>query len=293
MRIETALQPGLESVDASQQPAPFGTDREHAPPLIEARDVSYIVGEKKLVDGVSISARAGEVLALVGPNGAGKSTLLRLLARELEATEGEVLLDGREISCYSPRELAKKRAVLPQQTILQFAFSARDVVMMGRNPHIENGWPGPEDREIAARAMARTQTWEFRDRSYPRLSGGEQSRVTFARVLAQQTPVLFLDEPTASLDVKHQELAMQTARALAAEGACVVVIVHDLNLAAAYADRIALLHRARLVMAGTPHEVLREDVLSDVFECHLRVIEDVTGVGHPIIVPDRATRSGR
>lgn len=256
-------------------------------PLLEARNVSFSIGDKLLVDGVSLVAHSGEVLALVGPNGAGKSTLLRLLARELVPTKGALHLGGRPMADYSARDLAKRRAVLPQQTVMQFAFSARDVVMMGRNPHIENGWPGPEDREIAERSMRRTETWEFRERIYPRLSGGEQSRVTLARVLAQDTPILLLDEPTASLDVKHQELAMQTARALAAEGACVVVIVHDLNLAAAYADRIALLHNARLVDCGSPTAILREEVLSEVFETRLQVLRDVGGVGHLIVMPLR------
>ncbi|MGE0060369.1 MAG: heme ABC transporter ATP-binding protein [Dehalococcoidia bacterium] len=245
-----------------------------AEPRIETRAVSYQVGAAKLVDSVSLQARAGEVLALVGPNGAGKSTMLRLLAHELTPTDGEVLVEGRPIGSYHAKDLAKRRAVLPQQTVMQFAFTALDVVMMGRNPHIENGWPGPEDRAIAEGSMQQTGTLEFRQRAYPGLSGGEQSRVTFARVLAQETPILLLDEPTASLDVKYQEQAMQITRRLAAEGACVVVIIHDLNLAAAYADRIALLHRGRLVDCAPPASVLRGERLSEVFETPLRVIED-------------------
>ena len=133
--------------------------------------------------------------------------------------------------------------------------------------------------------MARTETFDYRRRIFSGLSGGEQSRVTLARVLAQQTPILMLDEPTASLDVKHQELAMQTARALAGEGACVVLIVHDLNLAAAYADRIALLHRGRLAGCDAPARILRSDLLSEVFECRLRVIQDE---GALFVLPDRS-----
>nr|ART40100.1 K419 [uncultured bacterium] len=255
-----------------------------AEPRIETRAVSYQVGAAKLVDGVDLQAYAGEVLALVGPNGAGKSTMLRLLAHELTATEGEVLIGGRKIGEYHAKDLAKRRAVLPQQTVMQFAFTALDVVMMGRNPHIENGWPGPEDRAIAEAAMQETGTLEFRQRIYPALSGGEQSRVTFARVLAQETPILLLDEPTASLDLKYQERAMQITRRLAAEGACVIVIIHDLNLAAAYADRIALLHHGHLVECAPPASVLRSALLSEVFETPLRVIEDD---GQLIVVPSR------
>lgn len=256
-------------------------------PHIETRAVSYQVGAAKLVDAVSLQAYAGEVLALVGPNGAGKSTILRLLAHELKATAGEVLVGSRPVGEFNARALAKRRAVLPQQTVMQFAFTALDVVMMGRNPHIENGWPGPEDRAIAEASMQATGTLEFRQRIYPGLSGGEQSRVTFARVLAQETPILLLDEPTASLDVKYQEQAMQITRRLAAEGACVIVIVHDLNLAAAYADRIALLHRGRLVECAPPVSVLRGELLSEVFETPLRVIEDE---GQLIVMPERGNR---
>jgi iron complex transport system ATP-binding protein len=258
---------------------------ESSQPRLETRAVSFQVGPAKLVDSVSLQAYAGEVLALVGPNGAGKSTLLRLLAHELSPTEGEVVIGGREVEEYGAKELAKQRAVLPQQTVMQFAFTAFDVVMMGRNPHILNGWPGPEDRAIAEHSMQQTETLEFRARIYPGLSGGEQSRVTFARVLAQETPILLLDEPTASLDIRHQEQAMQIARGLAAEGACVIVIVHDLNLAAAYADRIALLHRGRLVECAPPAAILRGSLLSEVFECRLRVIDDN---GQLIVVPDRS-----
>lgn len=253
-------------------------------PLIETREVSFDVGPARLVDKVTVQAFSGEVLALAGPNGAGKSTLLRLLARELMPTEGEVLLGGKPLKDYNPKELAKRRAVLPQQTIMQFNFTAKDVVMMGRNPHIDNGWPGPQDRDIAEAAMRRTETWDFKDRSYPGLSGGEQSRVTLARILAQETPILLLDEPTASLDVRHQEQAMQTARSLAADGACVVVIIHDLNLAAAYADRIGLLHGGKLAACGAPRDVLRDDLLSEVFECKLKVIE---GLGQLVVMPER------
>jgi iron complex transport system ATP-binding protein len=256
--------------------------------LIEARDVSFAAGKARLLDRVSLSAWPGEVVALAGPNGAGKTTLLRLLARELEPAEGEIVLNGRPLAQYRPRELALRRAVLPQQTVLQFAFTALDVVMMGRNPHIHNGWPGAEDGRVAEDAMRRTETLELASRVYAGLSGGEQARVTLARVLAQATPLLLLDEPTASLDVKHQELAMQTARSLAAEGACVVMIVHDLNLAAAYADRIALLRGGRLIASGAPAGVLREDVLSEVFECRLRVLSDVGGRGELLVVPLRA-----
>jgi iron complex transport system ATP-binding protein len=260
-------------------------------PGLQATDLSYQVGSVRLVREVSLEARTGEVLTVVGPNGAGKTTLMRLLSGELKPTSGEVMLDGRDLHSYPPRDLALKRAVLPQQTVLQFAFSARDVVLMGRNPHLRDGWPDHEDREIVERQMERTQTTQFALRSFPSLSGGEQSRVTLARVLTQEAPVLLLDEPTSSLDVKHQEMVMQVARELAAAGACVLVIIHDLNLAAAYSDRIALLQGGSLAACGTPSEVLRQDLLSEVFECDLTVLEG-HGLDHPLVVPRRAWLQG-
>jgi iron complex transport system ATP-binding protein len=143
---------------------------------------------------------------------------------------------------------------------------------MGRNPHLKDGWPSKQDGAIADQAMTETETTKFAQRSYPSLSGGEQSRVTMARVLAQEAPILLLDEPTSSLDVRHQEQIMRTARRLASAGACVLVILHDLNLAAAYADRLAVLHQGLLVACGAPSEVLQADLLSHVFDCEIEVI---------------------
>ncbi|HLF80115.1 MAG TPA: heme ABC transporter ATP-binding protein [Dehalococcoidia bacterium] len=260
-------------------------------PGLQATSLSFQVGSVRLVREVSLEARTGEVLTVVGPNGAGKSTLLRLLSGELTPTSGEVILDGRDLQDYPARDLALKRAVLPQQTVLQFAFSARDVVLMGRNPHLRDGWPSREDREITERQMERTETTAFATRTFPSLSGGEQSRVTLARVLAQEAPILLLDEPTSSLDVKHQEMVMQVARELAVAGACVLVIIHDLNLAAAYSDRIALLQGGSLMACGAPDEVLREDLLSSVFECELTVLEG-HGLDHPLVVPRRGWSQG-
>jgi iron complex transport system ATP-binding protein len=255
--------------------------------LLQARGLTYAAGGVRLVDGVSLTLHAGEVLCLVGPNGAGKSTLLRLLTGELRPESGEVLLGGRPLSAYSARELALKRAVLPQQTVLQFAFSARDVVLMGRNPHIHSGWVGAHDLEIADESMRRTETSHLAARAFPSLSGGEQTRVTIARVLAQQTPVLLLDEPSSSLDVRHQEQVMAIARQLAAAGAGLLVILHDLNLASAYADTVALMHGGRLAACGYPGDVLREAVLSEVFECPIRVVK-TPEIGQALIIPDRS-----
>ena len=242
--------------------------------MLEARDLSYAINDSLLVDNVTLAARDGEVLSIVGPNGAGKSTLLRLLSGELSPCAGAVYLQGDALVDLSAREIALRRAVLPQQTILQFAFTAEDVVLMGRNPHLQGSWPDERDREIAHSSLARTDMSTRAGRKFPTLSGGEQSRVTLARVLAQEAPVLLLDEPTSALDVRHQEMVMQIAGSLAAEGACVVMVIHDLNLAAAYSQRIAVMQGGRLVAYGPTCEVMQAELLSEVFECPLRVIAD-------------------
>jgi iron complex transport system ATP-binding protein len=233
--------------------------------MLEARSVSYRVGQAVLVDGVSLTLARGELLALVGPNGAGKSTLLRLLAGDLPPGGGEVSLDGRPLAAYRPGDLARLRAVMPQQTVLQFAFTALEVVLMGRSPHLRGG-EADQDLAIAEAAMARTDCLHLAERSYPTLSTGEQQRATLARALAQETPVLLLDEPTASLDIRHQELVMQVARERATDGAAVLAVLHDLNLAAAHADRIAVISHGRLAAIGAPWDVLTEPLLSEVFE---------------------------
>jgi iron complex transport system ATP-binding protein len=253
-------------------------------PSLQAIEVTYQVGHHRLVDGVSLELRPGEVLALVGPNGAGKSTLLKLLSGDLPPSTGQVLLDGIPLGGYRARPLALKRAVLPQHTVLQFAFTAWEVVAMGRSPHLRFGGETEHDAAAIEAAMARTDTLDLAQRSFLTLSGGEGQRVTLARVLAQETPILLLDEPTAALDIHHQQLVADLARQAAADGAGVLVVLHDLNLAAHCADRVAVLQGGRLVGVGAPWEILTADRLSAVFAHPIAVmrhpIEDC-----PLIVP--------
>jgi iron complex transport system ATP-binding protein len=237
-------------------------------------DVSYSIGGAILLQGVSLAVQPGEVLVLVGPNGAGKSTLMNVISGDLAPTSGEVMLDGRAISSYRPNELALRRAVLPQQSLLQFAFTVREVVEMGRTPHDDTA---DELREHVQRALERTEMIPFADRIYPSLSGGEKARAQLGRVLAQETPLLLLDEPTASLDIRHQQHVMHLAQDVAAEGGSVVAVIHDLNLAASAAHRIALLHRGRIVADGPPWVVMDEKQLSEVYQCPIAVSK------HPIL----------
>ncbi|HZQ35159.1 MAG TPA: heme ABC transporter ATP-binding protein [Dehalococcoidia bacterium] len=258
-------------------------------PRLEARGVSYRAGEALLLDGVSIELRPGEVLALVGPNGAGKSTLLRVLAGDLAPTAGEVLLDGAALAAFSPRALALQRAVMPQQTVLQFSFTAFEVALMGRSPHLGTSRGESEtDLAIVREALARADVLALAGRAYPSLSTGEQQRVTLARVLAQQSPILLLDEPTSALDIRHQELVMAIARERAAAGGAVLIVVHDLNLAAACAGRVAVLQRGRLVACGTPWQVLTAELLSRVFEHSIAVLSHPLD-DRPLILPIPST----
>lgn len=258
-----------------------------------AHRVSYEINRKKLLDDVSVEVRRGEVLGVVGPNGAGKSTLLGILAGDLVPTTGEVLLNHRPLATFAAHELALRRAVLPQQTILQFAFGAREVVEMGRCSQLKRASPDvAEDDQVVSAAMQQTETLALARRTYPTLSGGEQSRVTLARVLAQEAPLLLLDEPTAALDVRHQQLVMEVVRGLAREGAAVVAILHDLNLAAGYVDRIAVLCGGRLAAVDTPWTVLDERLLSDVFECPIAVTSHPLS-GCPLVTPLQRSRVGR
>lgn len=239
-------------------------------PLLAAEGVGLRVDGAVLVDGVGLEVAGGEILGVVGPNGAGKTSLLRMLAGEVEPSSGTVTLDGVALGAWRPRDLARRRALLPQHTLLQFAFRALDVVLLGRYPHRESS--AHEDLAAARRAMVGTDTSHLEGRLYPTLSGGEQTRVSFARVLAQETPLVMLDEPTTSLDLRHQELVMRLLRGLADEGAAVVVVLHDLNLAARYADRVALMSRGRLAALAPTREVLRADLLSEVYQHPVAVV---------------------
>ncbi|NIJ42550.1 iron complex transport system ATP-binding protein [Parvibaculum indicum] len=248
--------------------------------MLEARDLSVRRGGKTILDDVSIAMRPGEFLAVIGPNGAGKSTLISALAGTLSPDRGEVLLDDVPIAAHDATALARRRAVLPQQSELTFGFDVMDVVLMGRSPHF-GITDREEDAHIAHEALIAAGIEHLRDRQYTTLSGGERQRVQLARVLAQiwsaqgggQTRYLLLDEPTNNLDLTHQHHILARAKTMNAEGTSVFAILHEPNLAAFYADRVAILDRGRLVAEGKPHEVLTEARLSSLYGIDLRVVE--------------------
>ncbi len=242
---------------------------------LTAASVTLELAGARILDGVDLSVGPGELVALVGPNGAGKSSLLAVLAGDLAPSSGSVEL-GTELGSapvgeHAARDLARLRAVLPQQQTLSFGFRVDAVVRMGRTPWYRTSRDADDDR-VVADALERTDMTALAERLFPTLSGGEQARTTFARVLAQETPVLLLDEPTAALDLRHQEALLELARGIAREGAAVVVVLHDLSLAAAYADRVCVLEGGRIRADGPPAEVLTGELLSEVYQHPVEVV---------------------
>ncbi|SDS27679.1 heme ABC transporter ATP-binding protein [Corynebacterium timonense] len=232
-----------------------------------AREVSVAIHGTTIVDSVSLTAHPGEVTGLIGPNGAGKSTVLAALSGGVALSSGAVECAGLDVAAASPAELARVRSVMLQDVSVAFGFLVRDVVAMGRAPWGRSS----RDAELIDASLAAAGIEHLQDRQVTTLSGGERARVALARVLAQQTPVVFLDEPTAALDVRYQEATMGTARVLADRGRTVVVVLHDLSLAAAYCDRVACLKGGRLVAAGRVDEVYTPETLSRVYDWDLSI----------------------
>lgn len=244
--------------------------------MLTASNITFRVGNKPLVSDISASFAAGKLHLIIGPNGAGKSTLVKVLARLLRPQTGRVEYDGVDVSSASEAELARRRAVLSQAVEVAFPLTVREVVMMGRYPHF-GGRPGPIDEKMVDQVMQHFDVTEFSERNYQTLSGGERQRVNFARVLAQLWPdgsggassssrYLFLDEPLTFLDIRHQiDFLKKIRRFTEAPEVVTVGVVHDLNLAARFADQIVLLNEGRVVASGTPAEVLTADRIESVF----------------------------
>lgn len=235
-------------------------------------DVSLRLGGRDILSHVSLDIGAGEVVALVGPNGAGKSSLLRLIAGEARPAKGRISVCGRPLDGWSMTALARRRSVVPQDIHLDFAFTVLEVVLIGRSPHGTGREEGRRGRAVALDCLERVGASHLASRFYPSLSGGERQRVQIARALAQITGIgaeesrcLLLDEHTSSLDPAHQHSMFRLAREVAAEGVGVLAVVHDLNLAAAYGDRIGVLDRGKLVAFGPPEAVLTPAVIGQVF----------------------------
>jgi len=244
--------------------------------MLTATNISFCVGAKPLISDISISFAPAKLHLIIGPNGAGKSTLVKVLARFLHPQSGKVEYQGLDVHHATETELAKRRAVLSQAIDIAFPLTVREVVMMGRYPHFGSR-PGPIDQRIVDEVMTHMDVTEFSDRSYQTLSGGERQRVNFARVLAQlwdygrsngskSGRYLFLDEPLTFLDIRHQIDFMKKIRTFAdAPDIVIVGVVHDLDLAAQFADQIVLLNEGKVVANGTATEVLTTERIEEVF----------------------------
>jgi iron complex transport system ATP-binding protein len=241
------------------------------PPALDVRGLGVRLGSSAdTLAGVTFRVARGEAVALVGPNGAGKTTLLRALAGLVPHT-GIALLDGWPVRAFDARERARRVALVRQQTALGVDFTVREVVALGRAPHV--GWAarlGVRDEAAIEAALVAADLADLAGRSVRRLSGGEQQRVALAQALAQDAPILLLDEPTAHLDVRHQIDLLARTRALADAGRTVVAALHDLDRAAGFAGRLLVLHRGRLVADGPPAAVLTPDLLAAVFGVRAR-----------------------
>ncbi|RZL78424.1 MAG: heme ABC transporter ATP-binding protein [Rhodococcus sp. (in: high G+C Gram-positive bacteria)] len=282
-RIGEAIEQNLfRRTDPIPPPRPTGAV------TLRANGIAVTRGGRTVLDDVSVDVRTGEVLVLVGPNGAGKSTLLAALSGDQDVQSGSVHLDDRDLGGWTALEMAQRRAVLPQQNTVGFSFTARQVITMGRSPWARTPC-ADDDADAIADALRICDVERFADRPFTALSGGERARVALARVLAQRTETILLDEPTAALDLGHQETVMRLARSRAEQGTAVVVVLHDLALAAAYADRIVILENGRVAADGPPSDVLSEELLTRVYGHPVEVIaHPVTGA--TLVLPRRDHR---
>lgn len=261
--------------------------------MIEARDLGVSIGAKRILSTVHFACEPGHVTAIVGPNGSGKSTLIRAISGDLPY-DGSITINGRELARLKPADAAMMRAVLPQAVTLSFPYTVREVVSLG----LLGGYAGggkEQDERLPERALAKVDLAGFAGRLYQELSGGEQQRVQLARVLCQVwTPVLeerprylLLDEPVSSLDIKHQLIVLRIAREFAERGGGVIAVLHDLNLTVAFAHRVIVMHRGQSLASGTPEEVMRDALLSEVFDCQLKVGAIPDG-STPFLLPQTA-----
>ncbi|MFC0429623.1 ABC transporter ATP-binding protein [Kutzneria buriramensis] len=255
-------------------------------PRLRAEELRLGYGDSLVVDGLDLDVVGGTITAVIGPNGCGKSTLLRAMGRLLAPRGGQVLLDGKRIDKMPTREVARLLGVLPQSPQAPEGLTVADLVARGRHPH--QAWYrqwSSDDHAAIDEALAMTGMTDLADRTLDELSGGQRQRAWISMALAQGTELLLLDEPTTYLDLAHQVDVLDLVQRLHGElGRTVVMVLHDLNLAARYADRLVALRAGKMVAQGRPHEVLTEDLLREVFDLEAKVIDDPVA-GTPLVVP--------
>jgi len=255
--------------------------------MIKIQNISVNYASRQVLKNVSLEIKQGEIFALLGPNGSGKSTLLRALSGILPVARGSISLAGQPLTMLNPAERARWISVVPQNVFLPPAFTAWETVLLGRTPYINFlGQLSARDKEIARCALEKVDALALAARCMGELSGGEQQRILLARALAQAAPILLLDEPTSFLDLSHQMSLLNLVNKLAREEKLTVVIaLHDLNLAARYADRIAMLVDGQIRALGTVRQVLRADVIADAYRWPVQVI-DHPFLDTPLILPE-------
>ncbi len=239
--------------------------------MLEIRDLSVGYGRRRVLEEISLKASEGEVVGVIGPNGSGKTTLLKAITKVLEPISGTVFIDGMDVNEMQSTQIAKKVAVVSQVISINFEFTVEDIVLMGRTPYIK-GSETFEDINIVRDAMEKTNTLFLKDRLITQLSGGELQRVIIARAFAQNPKILLLDEPTSHLDITNQIDILNLVKNASRKGMVVVAVIHDLNLAAYYCDKICLLQDGKLISAGTPGQVLTSSNIERAFNINVEVI---------------------
>ena len=254
--------------------------------MLKLQSISVSYGARQILHDISLNVQSGEVLALIGPNGAGKSTLIRAASGVIPYS-GHVRTNGDDFAALSTLQRARYIATVPQAVAMPPAFTVWETVLLGRTPYLGFlGQPSPRDEEIAREALQRVSALHFAERRIGELSGGEQQRILLARALCQSTPVLLLDEPTAHLDLQYQVSLLELVRELAhKDNLAVLVALHDLNLAAHYADRIALMVAGSLKALGTPEEVLKPELIADAYCLPVQVVKHPF-MDIPLVLPE-------
>jgi len=256
--------------------------------MIEVRDLEFGYNSTLVLKRISFEVKDGEFWGLIGPNGSGKSTLLRCLCRVHTPKKGIILLEGKPLSSWKAKEVAKKLAVVPQESHFAFNFSVREIVLMGRSPFLKRfQLEGGRDYEVVRRSLEFTDTLSLADRPINEISGGERQRVVLARALAQEPQVMLLDEPTVHLDIHHQLKILEILKKLNREKKMTILLVlHDLNLASEYCEKLILLGGGEVKAIGRPEEILVPDLIEEVYQTKpLLEKNPVTGAPHLILVP--------
>jgi iron complex transport system ATP-binding protein len=254
--------------------------------ILQVEQCSFQFDTTPILQQVSFDVKAGEIFGVIGPNGSGKTTLLRAISGLLTPQSGKIRVNGEDIHSLPVAKRARMISCVPQARALPANFSAWEVVLLGRTPYLQwTGTPTEKDKQITADAMQATNTWQLRNRLINELSGGEQQRLLLARAIAQDTPILLLDEPITHLDLKHQvSILKQIHRLVEEQQLAVLITLHDLNWAAQFCQRIGVLSQGRLVAQGDPQQVLDEKLLSQVYQTPVKIIP-YPGNGKPLILP--------